>query len=109
MNVLLVNSLFPPNIVGGAELSVEALATGLAERGHKITVLTAAQDGKQDSGDLSISDSLNVHFRRTSRWSSRIGKLSRIETVRLHMSDLLGSSGKSTIRQELDNHHYDIV
>jgi len=109
MNILLVSSLFPPNVVGGAELSVEALATGLAARGHNITVLTAAQRWGQGVSDLRISEGLNVHFRHTSHWGSRIGKSSRTEAMKLHVADLFGLSGKNAIRQELNNRYYDIV
>src|ERR1043166_4938821 len=42
MKVLLLNALYPPNVVGGAERSVEMIATGLAERGHEVVAVSAA-------------------------------------------------------------------
>lgn len=40
MKVLLVNSLYYPNIVGGAEISVQKLAEGLVKKGYDVSVLT---------------------------------------------------------------------
>jgi len=40
VNVCLVNEYFPPFAPGGAEWSLDALACALAERGHRVTVVT---------------------------------------------------------------------
>lgn len=40
MRVALVNTLYPPFAVGGAERSVEELARGLRARGHEVAVVT---------------------------------------------------------------------
>lgn len=40
MRICLVNEYFPPFAPGGAEWSAEALARGLAGRGHDVTVIT---------------------------------------------------------------------
>jgi glycosyltransferase involved in cell wall biosynthesis len=40
MKVLLVNTYYYPNMVGGAEQSVKLLAEGLKKRGHEVFVLT---------------------------------------------------------------------
>ena len=56
MNICLVNEYFPPFAPGGAEWSLEALARGLAVRGHRVTVVTpnwgAAQ--RAESGGVRI-------------------------------------------------------
>lgn len=39
MKILLVNSLYPPEIVGGAEVSVSLLAEALVRRGHQVSVV----------------------------------------------------------------------
>lgn len=46
MHILLVNSLYTPNFLGGAEKSVQSLAEALVESGHKITVLTTGPKNK---------------------------------------------------------------
>jgi glycosyltransferase involved in cell wall biosynthesis len=40
MTICLVSEYFPPHAPGGAEWSVEALARGLAARGHRVVVIT---------------------------------------------------------------------
>jgi glycosyltransferase involved in cell wall biosynthesis len=40
MKILIFNTLYPPNIIGGAELSVKFLAEALVTLGHRITVIS---------------------------------------------------------------------
>lgn len=47
MKILLVNTLFAPNAVGGAEKSVQQLAESLASRGHEPYVVSLSWDGKR--------------------------------------------------------------
>lgn len=42
MRVLLISSLFPPSIMGGAELAAHSLAVWLARAGHNVHVLTGS-------------------------------------------------------------------
>jgi glycosyltransferase involved in cell wall biosynthesis len=44
MRILMVSSLFPPFVRGGAEICAHSLATWLAEEGHEVSVLTTAPD-----------------------------------------------------------------
>jgi glycosyltransferase involved in cell wall biosynthesis len=44
VNVLIVNSLYPPHVIGGAEKSVALLATALVKADHQVTVLTLTPD-----------------------------------------------------------------
>ncbi|WP_119169282.1 glycosyltransferase family 4 protein [Algihabitans albus] len=45
MRVLLISNLFPPEVLGGAEIMVEALAEGLLELDCEVTVAALAADG----------------------------------------------------------------
>ena len=45
MRICLVNEYFPPWAPGGAEWSAEALARGLAQRGHQVVVVTPNYGG----------------------------------------------------------------
>ena len=42
MKILLLNSLYYPNIIGGAEKSVQLLAESLLSRGHEPVVITTS-------------------------------------------------------------------
>ena len=50
MRVLLVAQFYPP-VIGGEERHVRALAQGLSQRGHRVTVATLAVEGAPGSED----------------------------------------------------------
>ncbi|MEP9356970.1 glycosyltransferase family 4 protein [Xanthobacter sp. KR7-65] len=47
MRILAIAALFPPNVIGGAELSAHSLVRWLAARGHDVAVLTTAASADQ--------------------------------------------------------------
>ncbi len=57
MNILLINSLYSPNMIGGAELSVQNLAESFVELGHVVTVVCL---GKQ--GSMNRLNGVNIHY-----------------------------------------------
>lgn len=61
MKILLVNSLYVPNMVGGAERSVQELAEALVRLGHMVTVACL---GKEQTTD--IVNGVDVHYLRLS-------------------------------------------
>lgn len=52
MKVLLFNSLFYPNLLGGAERSVWSLASGLVELGVDVAVVSVAKSGEELSKEI---------------------------------------------------------
>lgn len=48
MKILLINSLYTPNIIGGAERSVQILAESFASCGHEVIVATTASNDKRE-------------------------------------------------------------
>ena len=52
MKILLINSLYYPNQVGGAERSVQFLAEALVEAGHRTTVLSTSPASKLREGEV---------------------------------------------------------
>jgi len=44
MKIMVLSTLYPPNLLGGAEKSVALIARGLAARGHQVSVLTLHDD-----------------------------------------------------------------
>lgn len=59
MRVLLISNLFPPEVVGGAEIMVGALADGLLELGCDVTVAALAAKG---AWRVERPDGLTVEF-----------------------------------------------
>ncbi|EEA01525.1 glycosyl transferase group 1 [Burkholderia sp. H160] len=58
MKITLCANRFPPNVVGGAEVMVHALAVELKRRGHDVSVLTLSNTRK---GKRTACDGLDVH------------------------------------------------
>lgn len=53
LRIMTVSALFPPNVIGGAEISAFNLAKWLADNGHDVGVLTAATSLEDEvSGEL---------------------------------------------------------
>jgi len=46
VKICFVSSLYPPFVLGGAEINVKREAEGLAQRGHQITVIATSPDRK---------------------------------------------------------------
>lgn len=46
MKIILINSYYFPEIIGGAEVSVKKLAEGLIKRGHNVVVITTGIENK---------------------------------------------------------------
>lgn len=44
MKIIIINTLYYPNFVGGAEISVQFLAESLIEAGHEVVILTTVAD-----------------------------------------------------------------
>lgn len=49
MRILMISSLYPPFVRGGAEICAHNLATWLAGEGHEVSVLTTTPDPAQES------------------------------------------------------------
>jgi glycosyltransferase involved in cell wall biosynthesis len=48
LSIMFVSNLYPPRVIGGAEMSTHALATGFAERGDRVSVFTLKEDGEPE-------------------------------------------------------------
>ena len=45
MKICFISNLYPPSIIGGAEISVKRAADGLVKRGHEVFVITTTTNG----------------------------------------------------------------
>jgi len=46
MKICFISNLYPPSVIGGAEISVKRAAEGLVKRGHEVLVITTTTNGK---------------------------------------------------------------
>ena len=59
MRIMLLNTWYYPNMMGGAEQSLKLLAEGLAKAGHETAVLSV--DGRDDSADIATVNGVAVY------------------------------------------------
>ena len=60
MRVLVISTLFPPNVIGGAEISAWNLARWLKSQGHEVGVVTTANLPGEAEDDVVDKDGLRV-------------------------------------------------
>ena len=51
MRIAIICTLYPPYVLGGAEISTSLLAKGLANKGHEVTVITTGNKQKEEIVD----------------------------------------------------------
>ena len=62
MRVAIINTLYWPNKIGGAEVSVQTLAEGLANIGHEVHVLTLVELGSSRAGSQVSKNGVQIHY-----------------------------------------------
>jgi glycosyltransferase involved in cell wall biosynthesis len=110
MRILLVNSLYAPFGVGGAERSVQELAEGLALRGHTIAVATLGPSDSKPS--VRKINGVYVHRMRLSDvwpYDSRWHQANRLRRVSWHVREIARWSGYRHLRSLQDQFQPDVV
>lgn len=62
MRILLINTLYYPSKVGGAEVSVQLLAEGLVKEGHKVDVACLVAKGDVKATTMADVNGVTVHY-----------------------------------------------
>src|SRR5881227_3358129 len=79
MRILLLSNLYPPHILGGAEVVAGDVATGLERLGHEVFVLTSSYGLTRPTEDGHIWRTLRsappVHFDTHQSWWRQLGQL----------------------------------
>ena len=100
MKILIVNTFYYPNMVGGTEQSVKLLAEGLQEKGHEVFVLTA------DKENSSLETINNINIIRLDFKNKSDSNLWRVTRKVLEFNNLIIAS---QINKILDDIKPDIV
>lgn len=77
MRIAIVSTLYPPYILGGAEISTSLLVKGLAQNGHEVHVITTGkQDGQEHCDGVTIYrlKNRNIYWRYPQREKSLLRK-----------------------------------
>ncbi|WP_028298772.1 glycosyltransferase family 4 protein [Olivibacter sitiensis] len=108
MKILFINSLYYPNIGGGAEISLQLLAESLQSVGHDVTVL-AIDD--VEGFKVDYINGIKV-FRcgiRNSFWSYRDNNHTKLEWLGWHLRDIYNIPMGRYIKRIIEDENPDIV
>lgn len=107
MNILLVNTLYHPNILGGAERSVQVLAEALVAVGNRVSVLTSST---QKSDFSAVVNGINVHYvRQRNVYSAPPGSRNPLAKLAWHTLDTFNPFTSAVVNQVLDRETPDLV
>ena len=110
MRILTVSSVFPPRIIGGAELCAYYLAQWLASRGHEIGVLTVAENSEAEL-EGEVVDGLRtwrLRWPRTHTQHEHKGA-STIAKLQWHLQDHADPRNASRLKAVLDEFRPDLL
>lgn len=106
MRIDVISNLYPPAVVGGAELSVQLLVDGLREAGCDVRVITLASPhggNAEDSPELATLPNPNPY------WAYDNERHSVHARLRWHISDLVTTKALKDIRAAIAGSPPDIV
>lgn len=106
MKICLINTLYPPHQVGGAERSVQILAESLAQLGHQLVVLTLGERDEQyvQNGVRIIRKKL-----QNSYWPFDGKSKSLIQKISWHAKDIQNDAMRKIVGAVLDAEKPDVV
>jgi glycosyltransferase involved in cell wall biosynthesis len=110
MKILTVSSVFPPRVIGGAELCAYYLAQWLTNRGHEMGVLTVAENSESElQGEL--VDSLHTWRLRWPRTHTQHEhkRASTLRKLQWHLQDHTDPRNAAKLKGVLDQFRPDLV
>lgn len=108
MKILFINTLYCPNFVGGAELSVQSLAESIVEKGHNAIVFTTAI---KNIYSVKIINGVKVYYSnlRNIYWPFISAKKPMIRRLIWHFIDIHNPFMASELRKILNIEMPDII
>jgi glycosyltransferase involved in cell wall biosynthesis len=109
LKILIVNTLYPPDIMGGAEVSVSLLAEAFMRNGHHVAVVSL-----QKAGDVSVGDRNGIRTYRVqidnAYWPfGQDRKPPRLDRLRWHLRDTWNRRAAKRFGAILDSEQPDVV
>lgn len=108
MKILLYNTYYAPNIVGGADRVTQALAEGLNRAGHQAVVATLSNDNQRQVQHL---NGVKIYYLPINNRLSHLRAPKRHFLTRIlwHFWSAFNPAGKKTIQELIDNEKPDLV
>lgn len=104
--ILIVNALYPPRVLGGAERSVQFLAEALAAGGSRVTVVTTTPEEKASVEEL---NGVRVHALPVANLYWPFGAKGRHSTALFHALDICNFKMQARVGAVLDAVRPDLV
>lgn len=109
LKILIVNTLYPPDIMGGAEVSVSLLAEAFMRNGHQVAVVCLQQAGDVSVGDRNGIRTYRVQIDNTYWPFGQTRKPPRLERLRWHLRDTWNRRAAKRFGAILDTEKPDVV
>ncbi|MFV5348167.1 glycosyltransferase family 4 protein [Acinetobacter soli] len=102
MKILIINTLYYPYKVGGAEVSVQLLAEGLVREGHNVRVLCLHE---KDEKKIDIINNVEIHYLPLKNifWPFDNKERSFFKKLLWHIIDYYNFSMKSIVNKEIES------
>ena len=109
LKIILINTLYSPNFVGGAERSVQLLAEGLVKQGHNVSVISLQHNSSTIS--FKVINGVKAYYlsNKSIYWPFTEGKVSKVKKMFWHFSDTYFSMYKSAVKKILEKESPDII
>lgn len=109
MRILIVNTLYPPEIIGGAEVSVSLLAEALAQRGQQVSVVCLQNEQARSITDLNGVRVYRVPLDNDYWPFGRDAKPSSMQRLKWHLQDTWNRKAAARFAEILDIEKPDVV
>ncbi|WP_323737135.1 glycosyltransferase family 4 protein [Methanosphaera sp. ISO3-F5] len=108
MRICFVSNLYPPNVLGGAEIVVEKMANAMNKRGHTVIVITTSPD---DSMHILKEEGITVYQLNTTRLypTYKQTEPQGVKKPLWHVFDLWNNKTLNVIKEILVKESIDIV
>lgn len=109
MNICIINTLYPPNIVGGAEKSVSLLAQALVAKGHVVSVISLHS---QPIETIEDRNGVKAHYLPLDNihWPFQSGhRPSALMRLWWHVKDIWNAKAAARVGRILDQEKPDVV
>ncbi|HDZ2222635.1 TPA: glycosyltransferase, partial [Klebsiella pneumoniae] len=87
MNIILVNTLYYPYKIGGAEVSVQILAESLIEKGHSVTVVSIHEHNERKDTEHNGVKIIYLPYSNI-YWGLSLTKRNPLSKILWHLIDL---------------------
>jgi len=110
MRILYLSALFPPDVMGGAEMSAHSQALWLRDQGHEVAVLTTAQR-PSDEMHGELVDGLRIYRHHLPRLYPmfRFTKAKAWQKPLWHLQDHFDPNNRRIASRVLDEFHPDVA